>query len=61
MFLHCGRAMRSMSRSRIFLRGTTNVELYPCDGVWNKFTAAIGHTTAPGNVQFTVEFTLHSS
>ncbi len=25
------------------------------------FTATNGHTTAPGNVRFTVEFTLHSS
>ncbi|MFD4407374.1 hypothetical protein ACFWPH_31870 [Nocardia sp. NPDC058499] len=25
------------------------------------FTATNGHTTAPGNVQYTVEFTMHSS
>ncbi|MFI9414136.1 hypothetical protein [Nocardia gamkensis] len=25
------------------------------------FTATNGHTTAPGNVQYTAEFTLHSS
>ncbi|MFQ6394987.1 hypothetical protein ACLMAJ_16170 [Nocardia sp. KC 131] len=26
-----------------------------------EFTAANGHTTAPGNVQYSVEFTLHST